>query len=75
MGLKIYLLLSVLLQVIAAILALRLIKVTGRRMSWILIAVAISLMAVRRCISLSWLFAGGEPHPLDIPFELKGPGK
>jgi hypothetical protein len=72
MGLKIYLVLSVILQIAAAVMAIRLIKVTGRRVSWILIAIAISGMAVRRVMSLSWLFSGGEPHPLDIPFEFVG---
>ena len=72
MGLKIYLVLSVILQLAAAFMALRLIKVTGNRISWILIAIAISGMAVRRVMSLSWLFSGGNPHPLDIPFEIVG---
>jgi PAS domain S-box-containing protein len=43
---------SVLLQFAAAILALRLIWVTGRRTAWILIAAAIFLMAIRRCVTL-----------------------
>ena len=44
--------LSVLLQVIAAILALRLIPVTGKTIAWILLSFGFILMASRRAISL-----------------------
>lgn len=46
---------SVILQLVAAILALRLIRVTGGRTAWIFIAVAILLMAIRRCLTLAKL--------------------
>ncbi|GBE18897.1 alginate biosynthesis sensor protein KinB [archaeon BMS3Abin16] len=49
---------SVLLQFTAAFLALKLIRVTGRRAAWILIAAAILLMAVRRSITLYRLASG-----------------
>ena len=52
--------------------ALRLIGVTGRLRAWVFISLAISLMAVRRVISLSWLFSGQTPPPLEIGFELVG---
>jgi PAS domain S-box-containing protein len=43
---------SVLLQFTAAFLALRLIWITGRRRAWLFIAAGISLMAIRRSITL-----------------------
>ena len=49
---------SLLLQLAAVVLSLRLIRVTGRLAAWILIAAAISLMAVRRAISLYRIFDG-----------------
>jgi light-regulated signal transduction histidine kinase (bacteriophytochrome) len=55
---KVVLSISILLQITAAVLALRLIKITGRNISWILGAVAISLMAVRRSVTLFHMFAG-----------------
>lgn len=44
--------LSILLQVTAALLALRLIRVTQAKSAWMLIAAALSLMALRRSITL-----------------------
>jgi len=44
--------LSVLLQVIAAYLALRLIPITGKALAWIILSIAFLLMATRRAISL-----------------------
>lgn len=43
---------SILLQFVAAFLAIRLVPLTGKRTAWILIATAILLMAFRRCITL-----------------------
>ena len=43
--------LSILLQFAAALFALKLIPVTGRKRAWILISAAICLMAVRRCFT------------------------
>jgi PAS domain S-box-containing protein len=63
---------SIFLQVAAAIMALRLIKVTGRLRAWVFISVAIALMAVRRVISLSWLFSGQPSPPLELGFEVVG---
>ncbi|MEW6659000.1 MAG: PAS domain S-box protein [Thermodesulfobacteriota bacterium] len=45
------LLVSIVLQVITAILAIRLIPVTGRRLAWGLISAALLLMALRRAVS------------------------
>jgi len=54
---------AVLLQLTAAFFALRLIRVTGGRVSWILISSAFCLMAIRRSISLWELLAGGSNSP------------
>jgi hypothetical protein len=43
--------LSILLQFSAAALALNLMRLTGRRLAWILLSAAILLMAGRRCIT------------------------
>jgi PAS domain S-box-containing protein len=56
--------LSVLLQFIAAALAIRLIRTTGKRLAWTLIAAAILLMAVRRFVTLYHALAG---DPLSSP--------
>jgi hypothetical protein len=58
---------AVLFQLIAAIFALRLIPLTGRKTAWLLIAVAIALMTERRFESLvNLLFKDphGEPNVL-----------
>lgn len=58
---------AVLLQVAAAVYAFRLMRLTGRTVSWILISAAFCLMALRRTISIWHLFsgAGGFPPLLD----------
>ncbi len=50
------------LQFAAAIVALRLIRTTGGRAAWMLIAAAMCLQALRRCVTLARLAAGGS-HP------------
>ena len=57
---------SVLVQLAAVILSVRLIKITGRRIAWTLIAVAIFLMALRRCITMCRLLSGDITHPPDL---------
>jgi PAS domain S-box-containing protein len=54
---EIVLLISVLLQVVAAFLALRLIKITEVRAAWILIAIGLVLMAVRRIVDVLDFFS------------------
>jgi light-regulated signal transduction histidine kinase (bacteriophytochrome) len=61
---KVVLAISILLQITATVLALKLIKITGRNISWILVAMAISLMAIRRSVTLFHMFAG-ERVPAD----------
>jgi two-component system, cell cycle sensor histidine kinase and response regulator CckA len=51
---------SVVLQFLAALLALRLIWVTRKHVAWLLIAAALSLMALRRCYILWQLVLGRE---------------
>ena len=62
--------LSILLQFLAAGLALRLTAVTNRVRIWAPIAGAICLMALRRCLTLYELIANGPIKPLDVPVEL-----
>jgi PAS domain S-box-containing protein len=54
----------VVLQVVAAILAIRLIPLTGRRWAWILVAAAILLIIPRRCIAI-YTAVETPPAPLD----------
>lgn len=61
---------SIILQFAAAFLALKLIKVTGNRLSWTLISSAITLMGVRRCISLFRFLSGDIEHAPDYMAEL-----
>ena len=63
---------SILIQFIAAFLALRLVWVVKKTPAWVLIALAICLMAVRRCIAFYQLVFGGSPTPLDQTAELVG---
>jgi light-regulated signal transduction histidine kinase (bacteriophytochrome) len=55
-----------LLQLIAAFFALRLIRITGGRTAWVLIAGALCLMALRRVIKLWRLAAGDLSDPPDL---------
>ncbi len=61
-----------LLQFIAALFALRLIPITGKMTAWLLIALAISLMTVRRFESLVRLASGQAPSTPDVLFEVVG---
>jgi hypothetical protein len=63
---------SVLFQLAAAVLALRLITITSHKSAWLMIALAITLMAFRRIESLTVLLAGGTASPSAITFEVAG---
>lgn len=63
---------SVLIQLATVFLALRLIKITGNRISWGLISLSIFFMAVRRSISLFWFISGDQSYHPDLTFELVG---
>jgi diguanylate cyclase (GGDEF)-like protein len=64
--------LSIAIQAAAAIMAFRLIGITGRRLAWILISVALALMAVRRVVPLLHLIAGDLSLPPDLLNEVIG---
>jgi len=66
------LLLSIAIQATAAIMAIRLIGVTGRRAAWGLIAAALILMAVRRIVPLYRLMTGDLSYSPDMMNELFG---
>lgn len=56
---------SIVLQFVAAFLALRLIRVTGKGMGWGMVAAAITLMTLRRCVTLFDFLSGGQaPDPI-----------
>jgi PAS domain S-box-containing protein len=56
---------SALAQLVAAVLALRLIPLSGRRLAWLLLAAAFLLMAFRRGITLYRILAGDVSRPAD----------
>jgi signal transduction histidine kinase len=56
---------SVLLQFVAAGLAFRLIRTTGRRLAWTLIAIALGFMGLRRSVTLYHTLAMGADPKLD----------
>lgn len=57
---------SVVLQFCAGFLAFRLIRLSRNNPSWIMISVALLLMAVRRVITFYYLMDGGIIHPTDL---------
>ena len=59
------LVLSITIQAAAAVMAFRLIAVTGRKTAWVLISSALTLMAVRRIIPLYRLISGDLSVPPD----------
>jgi PAS domain S-box-containing protein len=70
MSVTVILVISILLQFATAFLALRLIWVTGRRAAWVLIAAALFLMAIRRCITLFHAEFLSVPYTTSLPAEL-----
>ncbi len=61
---------SIILQFVAAILSVRLIKVTGRKIAWILIAIAMSFMGIRRLVTLYRSISSDIPYSADLTAEL-----
>jgi len=61
------LIISVVIQLCASFFALRLVKITGKRTAWHLIAIAIFLMSVRRILTLYHMFFGAAPHVAPDP--------
>ncbi|MBW1991573.1 MAG: GAF domain-containing protein [Deltaproteobacteria bacterium] len=72
MDITLILLLSLILQFTAAVLAARLVLVTRRHPAWLLLAAAIGLMGLRRGVTLYETLVGGLHTPLDITAELVG---
>jgi len=62
--------LSIVLQVWAAYLALRMMRITGASLAWISISVAILLMALRRSITLNRVLSGDASFQPDLSAEL-----
>ena len=60
---------SIVLQTIAAVLAVRLISLTKHRKAWLLIASALSLMAIRRSITLAQALFGDSGKTPDLTTE------
>ena len=63
---------SIVLQAISAIMAMKLVPVTGKRIAWLLIAAAIIFMAVRRIESLVMLLSGETVTRSLVVFETIG---
>jgi len=61
---------SALLQFAASFVALRLMNVTGKTLSWGLISLAIFLMAIRRSVSFVKLVQSHHAPPMELPIEL-----
>jgi len=61
---------SILLQLVAAFLAVRLVRVAERRTAWVLIAASVTFMALRRGVVLFRLISGDLSHPPDLLAEL-----
>jgi PAS domain S-box-containing protein len=70
MGMIVILVVSILLQFAAAVLALRLVWVTGKRTAWILIAAATFLMTIRRCDTLALAVSLGAINVTTLSAEL-----
>lgn len=63
---------SILLQCLAVLYALRLIKLTGKAYSWILISIALFLMMIRRLIPLHYLIFTEAPYYINLTNEFVG---
>jgi PAS domain S-box-containing protein len=54
---------TIVLQLMAAVLALRLIRITAKRTGWVLLALAVVLLALQRCLFFLRVTAGEAPLP------------
>jgi len=61
---------SLFFQFVAAYLALRLVRVTGRNTAWLVITAAVSVLALRRCFTLSSWLSGAPILANDITEQL-----
>jgi PAS domain S-box-containing protein len=64
--------LSILFQLLSAILAVRLIRITRSTAAWLFVALAVILMTVRRIESLVFLLSGGHATTPNLVFEVVG---
>jgi len=69
MDVRVVLILSIVAQLSAAALSIRLIRITSHRIAWGLIASAVSLMAVRRIVTLTYLFTDASAPATSISAE------
>jgi Tfp pilus assembly protein FimT len=69
---KLVLVTAAVVQMAAAAVALRLVRLTGRRWAWGLLASAILLMVARRGVPLYRIFTGDPSFSSDLAFELMG---
>ncbi len=72
MDFDIVLLISIIFQVAAAFLAIRLSRFTGWGPAWLLLALGVSLMAVHRVLTLAHWWQAGAPEGLNRAAELVG---
>jgi PAS domain S-box-containing protein len=70
--LKIIISSSIAIQFAAAVWALALIPITGRRWAWILVSLGLIGMTIRRCFTLYNLFFAADLPHLELPFEIVG---
>src|SRR6266853_2155070 len=63
MGIVVLLGMTIVLQLMAAVLALRLIRITAKRTGWVLLALAVVLLALQHCLFLLRVTAGKAPLP------------
>src|SRR5947209_2560192 len=70
MGIIVLLGMTIVLQLMAAVLALRLIRITTKRTGWVLLALAVVLLALQRCLFFLHMAAGEAPLPPLIPIVL-----
>src|SRR6266704_2176222 len=63
MGIIVLLGMSIVLQVVAAVLALRLIRITATCIGWVLLALAAVLLTLQRCLFFLQVTAGEAPLP------------
>ena len=61
---------SIIMQLTAAGLALRLVRVAGLMTAWLLVAIALVLMSLRQTISLYHVVTEGSAQPVSLPTEL-----
>ena len=63
MGIIVLLGVTIVLQLMAAVLALRLIRITAKYAGWVLLALAVVLLALQRCLFFHQVTAGEAPLP------------